>query len=197
MAAMISSYIESAIEESISVKRMLLDSKSILKMLEQVADSCVAAMARGNKIILAGNGGSAADAQHIAAEFVSRFEFDRPGLAAVSLSTDTSMLTAIGNDYGFENIFARQLQANARKGDIFIGITTSGRSENILKGLEYARAGELITVGMTGNNSPIRFGELCDYCISVPSAMTARIQEAHIMVGHVICGVVERKVFGG
>src|SRR6202051_1236443 len=123
------------IAASISVKREILANESLIEKLAEVARVCILAFRRGNRVLLAGNGGSAADAQHIAAEFVSRFEFDRPGLPSIALTTDTSMLTAIGNDYGFERLFLRQLEANGRKGDVFIGISTSGNSKNILLAL--------------------------------------------------------------
>jgi D-sedoheptulose 7-phosphate isomerase len=161
-----------------------------------VADECVAAYRRGNRILLAGNGGSAADAQHIAAEFVSRYAFDRPGLASIAFTTDTSMLTAIGNDYGYEQVFRRQLDANGRQGDVFIGISTSGNSPNVLTALQRARELGIVTVGLTGQGG-VKMQSLCDYCLQVPSMSTPRIQESHIMIGHIICGIVEDTLFGG
>jgi D-sedoheptulose 7-phosphate isomerase len=184
------------IQASISVKQNILKDFTLVDSIRQVADECIAAYRRGNRILLAGNGGSAADAQHLAAEFVGRYAFDRPGLASIALTTDTSMLTAIGNDYGYEQIFRRQLEANGRKGDVFIGISTSGNSANVLTALQRARELGMVTVGFTGQDG----GEMrtyCDYCIQVPSRSTPRIQEAHILVGHIICGIVENAVFGG
>lgn len=149
----------------------------------------------GNKTLIAGNGGSAADAQHLTGELVSRFYFDRPGLPAIALTTDTSILTAIGNDYGYERIFARQIEANSNKGDVFIGISTSGNSKNILEALKVCKEKEVLTVGMTGETGGI-MAALCDYCIKVRSSETPRIQEAHIMVGHIICSLIEESLFG-
>jgi len=186
-------YIKNSIQDSINTKdKILKDNDLMLKILE-VAEICIAAYKSGNKVILAGNGGSAADAQHIAAEFVSRFMYDRPSLSAISLTTDTSMLTAIGNDYGYERIFERQLEANAKSGDVFIGITTSGNSANVLRAIERAKMLGLVTVGLAGNGGKIQ--TLCDYLISVPSNSTPRIQESHILIGHIICGMVEKVIF--
>jgi D-sedoheptulose 7-phosphate isomerase len=166
-------------------------------LLQHIADAAElirqASFAR-SRIIFAGNGGSAADAQHLAAEFVSRFEFDRPGLPALSLSTDTSMLTAIGNDYGYDNLFARQLQAQARSGDVFVGITTSGKSKNILAALKACAPLGVTSVALCGLGGP-ELEELADHVIRVPSHSTARIQESHILIGHIICRLVERSVF--
>ena len=143
---------------------------------------------------MAGNGGSAADAQHISAEFVSRFYFDRPGLPSVALTTDTSALTAIGNDYGYENVFSRQIEALGNAGDIFIGISTSGKSKNVVNALISANKKEIYTVGLIGENGGL-MEKLCKYCIKVPSSETPRIQESHILIGHIICGMVEDKIF--
>ena len=183
------------ITESISVKQRILTDVALIGLVKQVADKCIAAYRRGNRVLLAGNGGSAADAQHIAAEFVGRYGFDRPGLAAAALTTDTSMLTAIGNDYGFEQIFCRQLEANGRQGDVFIGISTSGNSPNILGALQFSREIGIVTVGLTGQAGG-KMKALCDYCIQVPSTDTPRIQESHIMLGHIVCAIVEDELFG-
>ena len=182
------------INDSISVKQKILEDVEILHSVEKVANECVEAYSRGNRVLLAGNGGSAADAQHIAAEFVSRYAFDRPGLPAIAFTTDTSILTAIGNDYGYEQIFRRQLQSNGRQGDIFIGISTSGNSPNVLAALQCARELGIIAVGLTGQGNR-NMQEHCDYCIRVPSLSTPRIQESHIMLGHIICGIVEGAIF--
>ncbi len=158
------------------------------------AQACITCLRGGGKVLLAGNGGSAADAQHIAGEFVSRFEFDRPGLAAVALTTDTSILTAIGNDYGYEKLFARQVQALGRPGDVFIGYSTSGKSPNILRAFETARELGLVCVGFTGNRGgPMR--ELCHHLLEVPAPETPRIQEGHLVLGHALCGLVEQAMF--
>lgn len=185
--------IKSAITEAISVKEQILKDDHQLELIAKAAELCIAAYQRGNKIILAGNGGSAADAQHIAAEFVSRFQFDRPGLPALAITTDTSMLTAIGNDYGYERLFARQLEANGRAGDVFFGISTSGSSRNILFALERCHELNITTIGLTGARG--QMGALCDICLRVPSTSTPRIQEAHITIGHIICGIVESALF--
>ena len=182
------------INDSINVKQKILEDAALLHSIREVVDECIAAYSRGNRILLAGNGGSAADAQHIAAEFVSRYAFDRPGLAAIAFTTDTSILTAIGNDYGYEQIFRRQLEANGRKGDVFIGISTSGNSPNILTALQYARELGVVAVGLTGQDGT-KMQSFCDYCIKVPSMSTPRIQESHILLGHIICGLVEGAVF--
>ncbi len=154
----------------------------------------MACLQAGGKLLLAGNGGSAADAQHIAGEFVSRFAFDRPGLPAIALTTDTSILTAIGNDYGFEKLFARQVQALGNKGDVFIAYSTSGKSPNILAALAEARARGLVTVGLTGaRQGPMH--ELCEHLLAVPSTDTPKIQEGHLVLGHTLCGLVESALF--
>jgi D-sedoheptulose 7-phosphate isomerase len=145
-------------------------------------------------LLIAGNGGSAADAQHIAAEFVSRFNFDRPGLPALALTTDTSILTAVGNDYGYEQLFRRQIEANGIGGDVFLGISTSGNSPNILQALEAARLKGMTTFGLTGDTGG-KMRELCDFCLCVPSSDTPRIQEAHILIGHTLCAMVELALF--
>lgn len=189
----ISDYITQSLIESISVKQSILADQVLLSAIQAAANVCLSAFLRGNRVLLAGNGGSAADAQHIAAEFVSRFLYDRPGLPAIALTTDTSMLTAIGNDYGYERIFERQLEANARKGDIFIGITTSGNSPNVLTAMARCRSLGVTTVGLAGNGGKIQ--TMCDYLIAVPSDATPRIQEAHITIGHIICGLVESAMF--
>ena len=162
--------------------------------MARVAGACVAALRDGRKILFAGNGGSAADAQHLAGELVSRFNYDRPGLAAFALTTDTSVLTAIGNDYGYERVFARQVEAVGNAGDVFVGISTSGRSPNVLSALDVARAKGLVTVGMTGRGGG-RMPERCDYLLRVPSDSTPRIQEGHIAMGHAICQIIEAQMF--
>jgi D-sedoheptulose 7-phosphate isomerase len=189
-------YIQDEIAKSLATIQLLASDQDIAGVVEQVARACCAALRSGNKILLAGNGGSAADAQHLAGELVSRLNFDRPGLSAFALTTDTSVLTAIGNDYGYEKLFARQLNAVGTPGDIFIAISTSGRSPNILRALEEARHKALITVGLTGKTGGDMVS-LCDYCIQIPSAETPKIQEGHIILGHIICGLIECEIFHG
>jgi D-sedoheptulose 7-phosphate isomerase len=179
-----------------STLERLASDQEITTLVEEIAKCCSAALRAGKKILFAGNGGSAADAQHLAGELVSRLNFDRPGLAAFALTTDTSVLTAIGNDYGYDRLFARQLNAVGSAGDVFVGISTSGRSPNILRALEEGRRKNLITVGLTGTIS-CDMQSLCDYCIAVPSSETPKIQEGHIILGHIICGLIEREIFGG
>lgn len=192
---MISEYISSQVKKSIDVKQKLSDSQKLMDLIQEVALKCVEVYKNGNKTLIAGNGGSAADAQHIAGEFVSRFYFDRPGLASVALTTDTSIMTAIGNDYGYEKLFSRQVQANGIKGDMFIGISTSGNSANVIEALKECKEKGIITVGLTGEKGG-KMAEICDFCIKVPSNETPRVQEAHILIGHIICAVVEEAIFG-
>ena len=166
----------------------------LLATIADTARACVEALRRRNKILFAGNGGSAADAQHLAGELVSRFAYDRPGLAAFALTTDTSVLTAIGNDYGYERLFARQIEAVGNAGDVLVAISTSGRSPNVLAALDVARSKELVTVGMTGRGGG-QMAERCDYLLRVPSDVTPRIQEGHIAIGHAICQIIETQIF--
>jgi D-sedoheptulose 7-phosphate isomerase len=182
------------IEDSIAVKQRVLADDALLRRALQVAQTMAHAVARGNRVLFAGNGGSAADAQHLAAEFVSRFEFDRPGLPALSLATDTSMLTAIGNDYGYEQLFRRQLEAQARAGDVFVGITTSGQSKNVLAALECCRALRVTSVALCGLGGDLE--PLVDHVLRAPSSHTPRIQECHILLGHLMCAHVESRLFG-
>ncbi|MEZ8356730.1 MULTISPECIES: SIS domain-containing protein [Vibrio] len=186
-------YIHSYLNKSISVKQKLISSNEVLAQVSKVADLIIEAYRNGNKVIIAGNGGSAADAQHIAAEFVSRFFFDRPGLPALALTTDTSMLTAIGNDYGFDKLFARQLQAQSRSGDIFIGISTSGNSENIINAMNLTKDLGVTSVALCGESGKLK--DMVDYSINVPSTVTPYIQECHICIGHMICAIVEEVIF--
>jgi len=192
---MINKYISNQVKKSIDVKQKLLDNQELMALVQNVALKCVVIYRNDKKTLIAGNGGSAADAQHIAGEFVSKFYFDRPGLASIALTTDTSIITAIGNDYGYEKLFSRQVQANGVKGDMFIGISTSGNSANVVEALKECKEKGIITVGLTGASGG-KMAELCDYCIKVPSDETPRVQEAHILIGHIICAVVEEAIFG-
>jgi D-sedoheptulose 7-phosphate isomerase len=158
------------------------------------AEACVKAVRTGGKVLFCGNGGSAADAQHLAGEFVSRFYYDRAALGAVALTTDTSVLTAIGNDYGYEKVFERQVLGLGRPGDVLVGISTSGRSKNVLLAMEAARNIGMVTVGMTGNQRE-RIESLSDICIRIPSSDTPKIQEGHIVCGHALCAIVEVHMF--
>jgi D-sedoheptulose 7-phosphate isomerase len=185
--------ITAEVTESLSVIGRIANDPVLLDMVEAVAARCVERLRAGNTILFAGNGGSAADAQHLAAELVNRFAYDRPGLPAFALTTDSSVLTSIGNDYGYEQVFARQVTAVSRPGDLLIGLSTSGRSPNVIAALRAARGREVVTVGMTGQAA----GDMdacCDYVIRVPSAHTPRIQEGHILIGHILCGLIERAI---
>jgi D-sedoheptulose 7-phosphate isomerase len=174
--------------------RSMSDDRDLHGALAAVADACIVALRAGRKILFAGNGGSAADAQHLAGELVSRFNYDRPGLAAFALTTDTSVITAIGNDYGYERLFARQIDAVGQAGDVFIAISTSGRSKTILCALEVARQKGLVTVGFTGRTGGM-MRTACDHCLCSPSDVTPRIQEGHIALGHTLCWLIERAIF--
>jgi len=189
------SEIRNQIKDSIALILKVLDQQSLLSDIEEATKAIIAAFTHKHKVLIAGNGGSAADAQHIAAELVKRFYFDRPGLPAIALTTDTSILTAVGNDHGFSNLFSRQINAIGNEGDVFIGISTSGNSPNIIEALKYCRKEKIITIGLTGS-SGLKMKDLCDICISVPSDETPRIQEIHILIGHIICSIVEAELFG-
>ena len=188
-------HITSQIEESISVKQRILNDKGLIAIIEKAGLICSDALGKGNKILLAGNGGSAADAQHIAGELVNKFGAERRALPALSLTTDTSVITSISNDYGFSRIIARQVEALGNKGDILIVLSTSGNSENILNGISEAKKKGLVIIGLTGKTGG-KMKDLCDLLITVPSDETPRIQEAHIMAGHIICSLIETSLFG-
>jgi D-sedoheptulose 7-phosphate isomerase len=182
------------IEASIATKRSMLNSRELISITAKVSEILVQALTQGNKALFFGNGGSAADAQHIAAEFVGRFAFDRPALPALALSVNSSCVTAIGNDYGYDLIFSRQLEALARPGDVAVGISTSGSSPNVINAMTTAREMELHTVALTGaSGGPLK--HKVDHCICVPSNETPRIQECHILIGHIISELVESEMF--
>jgi D-sedoheptulose 7-phosphate isomerase len=183
-----------SIEASMVVKQLLLDSAEVVAGIAHVSEILIEALKRGNKPILFGNGGSAADAQHIAAEFVGRFAFDRPALPALALSVNTSTVTAIGNDYGFNLVFARQIEALGRAGDVAIGISTSGNSANVLHALALAKKMRLHTVALTGATGG-KLKSAVDHCICAPSSETPRIQECHILIGHIVSELVEETIF--
>lgn len=183
------------IRKSISVKESILSSPAVMTSIKDAATATVDAYKKGRKTLIAGNGGSAADAQHIAGEFVSRFYFDRPGIPSIALSTDTSIITAIGNDYGFDRLFERQVHAQGTEGDIFIGLTTSGNSENIVRALHACKEKDIKSIILTGKSGG-KTSDLCDICINIPSEETPRIQESHILIAHIICCIVEEELFG-
>lgn len=190
-----SKYIIDEIKETINVQNKILNDSQLIEKINYAADTCIASIKSGNKVLLAGNGGSAADSQHIAGELVSRFMFDRPGLPAIALTTDTSIITAIGNDYGYESLFSRQIQALGKSGDIFIAYSTSGKSPNILNALVEAKKVGIKSIGLTGNKKA-EMNNLCDIVLEVPSADTPKIQEGHLVIGHIICGIIENNIFG-
>jgi len=187
--------IRDQIAASIAVKQAILADEKLIDQIEKLAAECVRCLRSGGKVIFAGNGGSFADAQHLSAEFISRFMFDRAPLASLVLGANNSAISAIGNDYGYEQVFARELQGVVKPGDVFIPITTSGNSRNILVAVEQARKQGLTTVALTGEGGG-KLAPLCD-CLCVPSRETARIQECHIMIGHIVCGLVEQQYFMG
>ena len=182
------------IEESVRTKQMLLSDEALMSRIARIAGVVVEAYKSGHKTLWAGNGGSAADAQHMAGELVNKFTFDRPGLAALSLSTDTSIITAVGNDYGFDRLFARQVEAQGCPGDVFIGISTSGKSPNLVNALAACRAKGITSVAIVGAN-PCPMDDY-DYVIHVPSTVTPRIQECQTLIGHILCYIVEQELFG-
>jgi D-sedoheptulose 7-phosphate isomerase len=181
---------------SIATKQSMLSSSDLVATVAKVSEILVASLRQGNKVILFGNGGSAADAQHIAAELVGRFAFDRPALPALALSVNSSCVTAIGNDYGFDHVFSRQIEALAKAGDVAVGISTSGNSPNVAKAILTARQMGLRAVGLTGASGGT-LAKSAEFCICVPSEDTARIQECHILIGHIISELVEKEIFPG
>ena len=172
------------------------DDEKLRAAIYAIAETVTQAFRNGGKLMLAGNGGSAADAQHIAGEFLSRFNFDRNPLPALALTSDTSVLTAIGNDYGYEHTFERQVRGLGRAGDVFIAISTSGRSPNVLAALQAARKLGIVTVAFTGEGKRDMVA-YCDHCLAAPASDTPLIQQIHIVAAHAICGLVERNLFGG
>lgn len=188
-------YARSHLAESLSALQAASAAPEFLAALGKIADEMAKALAAGHKILLCGNGGSAADAQHIAGELLSRFETDRAPLPAVALTTDSSVLTAIGNDYGYEQVFERQVRGLGAKGDVFIAISTSGRSPNILRALDAARERNLVTIGFTGAKGNDMAAK-CDVLLRAPSDKTPVIQQIHITAAHIVCGLVERRLSG-
>ncbi len=189
--------IENALTECSAVFDSMKTSSELRRSVNKAIEMVTSCLQAGNKLMFAGNGGSAADAQHMSAEYVSRFMFDRPGLPSVALTTDTSALTAIGNDYGFDQLFSRQIQALGNNNDILFCYSTSGSSPNILSALNEAKSRGISAIGLTGKQeSAEQMISLCDISLVVPSRSTPRIQEGHLLLGHVICGAVEETLFG-
>lgn len=195
MDSIIKQFINAEIHNCCQVQQRLLEDVKTIEMIEKVSSICVDVYRRGNKTLIAGNGGSASDAEHMAAELSGRFNFDRPGIPSIALTANTSAITAIGNDYGYDKVFSRQIQGLGVEGDLFLGISTSGNSVNVVAAVEAAREKGMITVGLTGMGGN-KLAEIADYCIQVPSSSTPRIQECHILVIHTICSIVEESLFG-
>ena len=183
------------VDELTQVNQKMFSDKLLISKLAEVSSICINTFKKDGKLLIAGNGGSAADAQHFAGELVSRFLFDRPALSAIALTTDSSILTAIGNDYGYEDVFARQIQAHGRSGDVFIAISTSGNSANILKAIQTAKAIGLVVIGLTGRSGG-KMKDMCDVCLCAPSDSTPRIQECHLFFEHTLCACIEESLFG-
>ncbi|QHN02820.1 D-sedoheptulose 7-phosphate isomerase [Granulicella sp. WH15] len=181
--------------QSIATLQAVHDSQQIHDTIVAIGQLTADAMKAGRKLLVAGNGGSAADSQHLVAEFVARLTVDRPALRAIALTTDSSILTAIGNDYTYDRVFERQVEALGQPGDVFLGISTSGNSKNIVRALEQAKKLGIATIGFTGNNGG-KMRELCDYNVIIPSSVTMNIQESHLALEHIFCMVVERFTFG-
>lgn len=188
-------YVRQQLLDAAKLQQAVFESDDLHQALTSASELAIQTYRNKNKMLFAGNGGSAADAQHLAAEMVSRFNFDRPALPALALNTNTSTGTSIGNDYGYENLFSRQIEAFGIRGDLFVALSTSGNSPNIIKALEVAKTKGLVTLGLTGESGGKMKG-LCDHIIRVPSRHTPRIQEIHILMGHIICAAVENALFG-
>ncbi len=186
--------IKQVIEESVSLKTLLLKDEAFLNEIEKVKDVMVKALNDGKKILWCGNGGSAADSQHLAAEFSGRFYYDRPPLRSEALHVNTSYLTAVANDYSYDVIYSRMVKAMGDKGDVLVGISTSGNSKNIVLAFDQAKENGMITIGFTGNGGG-KMKEKADYILDIPSKDTPRVQECHIMVGHILCELVEAEIF--
>jgi D-sedoheptulose 7-phosphate isomerase len=189
-------YIINQINDSAATKKAIVENDALVNLLVEVAQACVDVYRKGKKILIAGNGGSAADAQHFAAELVGRYGFDRPSLPSIALTTDSSNLTAIGNDYGYEYVFSRQLEGLGQEGDMFIGISTSGNSQNVINAFISAKDRGITTVALVGRDGG-KMASMADYAIIVPSSATPRIQESHLLIEHMICDIIEKEIFGG
>lgn len=194
MEGSVTDLVQRELEAAAVVIGRMREDEGVHQLVARMAAICTTGLQSGRKLLIAGNGGSAADAQHWAGELVSRFYYDRPGLPALALTTDTSIITAIANDYGYDYVFARQIEALGQEGDVFIGISTSGRSKTILRALQVARSRGIATLGFTGATGGDMAG-LCDVLLRVPSDLTPRIQEGHEIVGHILCALIERNMF--
>jgi D-sedoheptulose 7-phosphate isomerase len=186
-------FVRSEMTTAADAARTMAEDPQLRAVVGAIADAIIRALQSGRKVLFAGNGGSAADAQHLAAELVGRFGYDRPAMAAIALTTDTSALTAIGNDYGYERVFSRQVEALTVEGDVLIGLSTSGRSPNVIRALEAARARGVVTIGFAGREGR-DMTALCDLLLCVPADFSAHIQQGHMIAGHIVCGLVERAI---
>ncbi len=184
-------YIRANIQESIMVKEALLRDELLMKTIEQVTRVCIDAYQRGNKLLICGNGGSASDALHMVGELVGRYQMERRGIAAIALNANPTVMTAISNDYEFENVFSKQVVALGKEGDVLFGISTSGNSANVVSALQEAKEQNIYTIGMTGSTGG-KIKLLADYLLNVPSENTPRIQEMHILLIHTLCGLIEK-----
>jgi D-sedoheptulose 7-phosphate isomerase len=187
--------IKQEIQRTLALLKLVENDEKLLQAAENIARQCVHSIRHGGKILFCGNGGSAADSQHLAAELVSRLSYNRPAMAGIALTTDTSALTAIGNDYSFDFLFSRQVEAIGRNGDVLIGISTSGKSPNVLRAFEAARALGIFCVGFTRDSASM-MEERCDLVLNIPSKETPKIQECHMLFGHTICGLIEEEIYG-
>lgn len=191
----VSHYVDARLNEHVRVIQSVKKDARLMKTLEKAAQILVKVFKSNHALFICGNGGSAADAQHIAAELVSRFFLERKALNAEALTVNTSSLTAIGNDYAYDVVFSRQVEAKGKKGDVLLAISTSGSSKNVIKAVEKAKSLKMLTIGLTGNKPGALLEKRADLCIKVPSACTPRIQEAHILIGHILCEFVEDELF--
>ncbi|MFC1789585.1 SIS domain-containing protein [Patescibacteria group bacterium] len=188
-------FIREAIKSSTDTENKILNNRETLNIIENIIDAIEEALRKGKKILFCGNGGSAADAQHLAAELAGKFYLDREPISAEALHVNTSFLTAVANDISYNEVFARSIRGTAKKGDVLVAISTSGNSSNILKAIETANNMKMITVGLTGQEGG-KMKNVCKYLVKVPSTDTPRIQESHVLVGHIICEIVEKRIFG-
>ena len=186
--------IKKLIADSIATKQLVLEDHELLAAIENTANACIEAFKNDKKVLFCGNGGSAADAQHISAELSGRFYTDRPPLYSEALHVNSSYMTAVANDYSYDVVYSRMVEACGRKGDVLVGITTSGNSKNIIAAMEMAKKQGMITVGMTGKSGG-KMNDCCDIMLRVPSTDTPRIQESHILIGHIICQLIEETIF--
>lgn len=190
-----SDYLRAEVSRSVEVMQAILADTALIETVDRIAVAITQAIANGGKVMFCGNGGSAGDSQHLAAELVGKLVFDRPAMAGMALTVDTSALTAVGNDFGYEYVFSRQVEGLGRTGDVLVGISTSGRSKNVVKAMESARQRGIVTIAMTGaTRGPM--ADLADYWLAIPATETPKIQEGHIVLGHVFCAMVEQEIHG-